>query len=681
MLEYTEKVVRHCGQQQGCGIGEIPSLPQLIPKVLIRSFKFLSLGDSVSTSSDLKAGIHQCFVTSRSLFSVFLAIFDEIKIRTVLEDELELLVKLCQDLVTFHDVLLPLDFKLTCMVWKLYLNLTNKYHGKLENKIDFSRATETVSQELVSQFTNLRNLMTTLTQDDNINKDVTKVAYLMKVVQPAASLGVGQSPSYLSLLQEVFLGLPDPPHWVPDVAKKKLVSDVMSPNIKHNLLKFALKEPFLTYLLEEIGKKTKDPRPTLQMLIEILLSRPGQEVELFNLCLSLTSRGGCCLLSPEVDGRQVLGRSVVKVDTYTWLLTNICSYIASLTEEEFGKLERVLMSHLLSLSSSPVTLMMISDILCFIARYSTSQLCLSHLKFLHNVEMKMGRKCVSLNLIFIQKLLTRLESFLSPSHRKQWQLLRSEKKEMKKCSNLNDKSNVCNTVDMWRRLSFGNYHPVSTVASVSNVSDLVHQSIKDAGTMTKEQRGVVLNSMMSIYQKSDKNPVFLMQILRTVVSFVKIGVAWDSSVVDDMYSEWQRGGKKNIYVEVLFISLYKSTNRQLPNGLNDINCFKSSATENCSCCHWTRDKGSNFGAKIADVQTGETLSRQSTLEGRGSSQNNKKRKFSEDKENQNIEASIKRMERELIFLENQEVNDLKKYKVGIYDISSKIQKLLNRVVS
>ena len=191
LLEYTEKIVRHCGEQKGCGLGEIPSLPQLVPKVLIRSFKFLSLGDKVSTNSDLKAGVNQCFVTSRSLLSVFLAIFDEIKIRTVLEDELELLVKLCEDLINFHEVLLPLDFKLTCMVWKLYLNLTNKYHGKLENRIDFSKATEKVSHELVSQYSKLRKLLTTMTQDDNINKDVTKVAYLMKVVQPAASQGVG----------------------------------------------------------------------------------------------------------------------------------------------------------------------------------------------------------------------------------------------------------------------------------------------------------------------------------------------------------------------------------------------------------------------------------------------------------------------------------------------------------
>ena len=91
--------------------------------------------------SDLKVGINQCFTTSRSLLTELLTILDDIKIRTVLEDELELLVSLCNSLLGFHDILIPLDFKLTCMVWKLYLKLTTKHQVKLSNRLELSAAT------------------------------------------------------------------------------------------------------------------------------------------------------------------------------------------------------------------------------------------------------------------------------------------------------------------------------------------------------------------------------------------------------------------------------------------------------------------------------------------------------------------------------------------------------------
>ena len=51
------------------------------------------------------SGISQCINTSRSLLTKLLTILDDIKIRTVLEDEFELLVSLCNSLLSFHKAL------------------------------------------------------------------------------------------------------------------------------------------------------------------------------------------------------------------------------------------------------------------------------------------------------------------------------------------------------------------------------------------------------------------------------------------------------------------------------------------------------------------------------------------------------------------------------------------------
>ena len=108
------------------------------------------------------------------------------------------------------------------------------------------------------------------------------------------------------------------------------------------MVKIASQEPFLSYMLNNVMEKawsqTKQ-KETLQILVQLLLQRAGQGDRLFDLCLGLVSTGGLCLNDPDVEGRQVRGQGVVKVDTYSWLLTQLCSHVASQSPEEFIKLK------------------------------------------------------------------------------------------------------------------------------------------------------------------------------------------------------------------------------------------------------------------------------------------------------------------------------------------------------
>ena len=79
--------------------------------------------------------------------------------RMVLEDELDILVSLCFELVNFYEVLIPLDFKLTCMVWRVFVKLTSTHQARLVDRLNFTMAAEFISQELYAQMVKLRQML------------------------------------------------------------------------------------------------------------------------------------------------------------------------------------------------------------------------------------------------------------------------------------------------------------------------------------------------------------------------------------------------------------------------------------------------------------------------------------------------------------------------------------------
>ena len=134
LLEYTERVVQHCAACPGLGLGEVASLPALLPAILITTFTFLSGGQAGD-----KESLAYFFSRARALLTTFLACMQEIKIRIVLEDEQELLTGLCTQLLSLPALLTPLDFKLTRAVWKVYIELTERHQSWLSD-FDFHRA-------------------------------------------------------------------------------------------------------------------------------------------------------------------------------------------------------------------------------------------------------------------------------------------------------------------------------------------------------------------------------------------------------------------------------------------------------------------------------------------------------------------------------------------------------------
>jgi hypothetical protein len=61
LVEQTEKVMRHCMKQEECGVGKVPSLPRVLPKILITTFSYLGKGEIIATMDLLKAQVAICF--------------------------------------------------------------------------------------------------------------------------------------------------------------------------------------------------------------------------------------------------------------------------------------------------------------------------------------------------------------------------------------------------------------------------------------------------------------------------------------------------------------------------------------------------------------------------------------------------------------------------------------------
>ena len=197
----------------------------------------------------------------------------------------------------------------------------------------------------------------------------------------------------------------------------------MSVSVMHSLLTMAGNQSFITFILnfsspDHSVKQVLLAKPflSLQLVVQLLLQQPGQEDQLLLLCFLLLSS---CSSSLEkrgcLEGRQVMGKAMAIVDKYTWVLNNLCSWVSTISQSQFYKVEKVLISVLLDSSSSPLTCMMVSDIWCFLARYGTSQLCLAHLTLLSSILQKLKLTTFSNPILFITILMERLTNFLSPT--------------------------------------------------------------------------------------------------------------------------------------------------------------------------------------------------------------------------------------------------------------------------
>ena len=656
------QVVRHCNQPQS-KLGEMPSLSQVVPKILMSSFKFLlSFQPSEESQS---SHLSTCFTCCKELLQSFLVVIGAIRIRLFLDDELALLVVLCQDLVDFHDVLVRLDFKLSLMVWRVYIQLTSKHQEKLTNQMDLSLATNKISSELIGNFRQLRSLLSSREKDPNAVKITMKVVHFLKAFLLVAAQSIGRWRSLLGVLQELLVGLPDCPVWLPEVAKNNIIAVILSPLNKQTLISLAAaQEHFLSNLIAHHQEEGEEPPgPLLVVCVELLLDAShSHHHNLFLACLKLVNTGGCCLKQPKhLLSRESQYQPAQKVDTYTWTLTNLSHFLVTRDKEQFRQVEKILLTTLLDPSSSLVSLMLVSDLWCFSAKIS-SKLRLSHMKILRSVKAQLESRGSSLTVLVVDALLARLEPFLRGGEAAQW---RSQQP-------VEDVP----LEDRWRKLAEGEYHPGSGSSSLVRISE---ETVRRLPSLPEEKVKTILQSchhLVTLSQYKAEWVVLCLRLVRLVAGNRKyspdcLHVLTD--IVDQTSASRNSLGGSAIAFQIS--STYGRLKAPVPAEIScEENISDKSLPSDCPCQLWSADKSNVFNEKM-QFSVVETLPE--TEPDYDKSPEPKRRKTEDEKEN--IELALSRLDSEIEFLSRQNSTDLKPFSASLRTQAIKLEEILKTV--
>ena len=654
LLQQSTKVVKHCHQPES-KFGEIPSLSEVVPKILMSSFKFLL--NFQPTEESQSSHLNNFFSSCKELLQSFLAVIGAIRIRIVLEEELAMLAILCQDLVGFHEVLVRLDIKLSLMVWKVYIQLTTKHQEKLSDQMDLSLATDKISAELIGNFRQLRGLLSLEEKDPTAVKVTMKVVHFLKAFLLVAAQSIGSWRSFLRVLQELLAGLPDCPAWLPEVAKNNIIAVILSPSNKQTLVSLAAaQEHFLTNLVRDPRKEEEEdpPGPLLVVCVELLLEPShSQHHNLFLACLRLVNSGGCCL------GRQS------QYQSYTWTLTHLSHFLLTRDKLQFRQVEKILLSTLLDPASSLVSLMLVSDLWCFSARISSSKLRLAQMKILRSVRAQLERRGSSLTVLVLDRLLARLEPLLRAGEAAQWRSqLAVEEVPLE---------------DRWSKLAQGEYRPVSGSSCMVRISE---ETLGRMQTLPEEKVTTILQSchhLVRLSQYRAELVVTLLRLVSQVAGTSKHGPDCLHITTDIVHqTSVSRNSLGGSAIALQISSTYRQLNAPVP---AQISCESSKTISVKSLSSdgpyqlWSVEKSKVFNDKMQ--LSAEESHEETEPDYDQQSPEPKRRKTEVEKEN--IELALSRLDTVVEFLSKQNSIDLKPFSASLMSQNMKLMEILKTV--
>ncbi|XP_019856682.1 PREDICTED: uncharacterized protein C1orf112-like isoform X2 [Amphimedon queenslandica] len=159
-----------------------------------------------------------------------------------------------------------------------------------------------------------------------------------------------------------------------------------------------LEAPSRTYLLEPITAQESTSNDTNRILRAVFHCTSSCHVE-FSLPVSL-------------PGIVSIGQPLVEVSLYEHLCVHVCSLVALMPAEYFQQLERVLLYNLFS--EDFYCSLLSADLWSFMARWSTSEVCYSHVKLLSDLVLVIPDSASSHTINNVKCLFWRLFAFLTP---------------------------------------------------------------------------------------------------------------------------------------------------------------------------------------------------------------------------------------------------------------------------
>ena len=258
-----------------------------------------------------------------------------------------------------------------------------------------------------------------------MNKMIIALAFLMKLTHNLSELYRNSIKSNFSVLIDFLSILYDKESMIPasldDSMREKLDRELFLVHPPQLFLQYLPDFPeFITYLTSsEINESQSFPLVVMCMqLLEHNSLTNEEKCSVLGLVMDyawLLEADNC--RKNRMDSVEVPGSPVQPVSTYEWLLTRICRFISVVQPEDFSKIEKIFFHHLF-FSEELFTLQIVSDILCFIARYGSASLCYSIIQTISKVFLQMEETFP--NRFMIQILIGRLFNFLEGDEKQKW---------------------------------------------------------------------------------------------------------------------------------------------------------------------------------------------------------------------------------------------------------------------
>jgi len=428
LIDHTDTLLLHGSRFDGLGPGEIPSIPRVIPKILLSTFKYCTKEQAETSSEEVKASITRLYVRTRTLLENFSALLEKMKMRTVLEDELDILVELCSDLLAFHGVLFPVDLKTSFSVWKLYGKLLKDHHDRLRLKLDIEETLLVLLKETIQTFHKFEEISQEQKEDSakKMNRAVIALVFLVKIATNIADIYRNNVESNFDIVIELlgFMFLKGGnlfPHLEPNMVDKLNRELFLQSPARTLLDTIPNHHQFAEYLFTaEISPNHAFSR--LQILALLLENPATPEDTKMKLIDSLILTFGFCETENQVqellESVEVPGNQVSKIGCYEWVLTKVCRCISVVTPEQFADLEAIVFKHLVG--DSNLCRQLCCDILCFIGRFGSAELCLSHLETVSELYSQLNHAYFSNLALWLESLIGRLFNFLGLEERSRW---------------------------------------------------------------------------------------------------------------------------------------------------------------------------------------------------------------------------------------------------------------------
>ena len=123
------------------------------------------------------------------------------------------------------------------------------------------------------------------------------------------------------------------------------------------------------------------------------LKQKQQPASVLELVFTMVDRCSSCLFKRHTNLMVVDStKSVKEVSLYQTLLGRLCVLVVTLDANHFQRLEQVLLSQLLHGNTTSYSVLLASDLWCFVARSGKPELCLGHFVFLGRLLMELNSR-------------------------------------------------------------------------------------------------------------------------------------------------------------------------------------------------------------------------------------------------------------------------------------------------